>query len=665
MLAVLDGHPGALKLVSKLLSDAIRPRKRVPFSEWLTKNIVLVDGPRRGELWSADEAPYLVEIAKALDIDDPCNLVTVRKAQQTGVSILGLAWNLYLADEEPDNMLYALPGRETLQEMNSAKFQPLIDAWQKLTGKRVIEPTKSRSGEGSKTFEKKIVGGGIIFLSNANTVLDLSTKTCRFGTKDEYSKWSTLPNGADPNTLFMGRFTAFLRLKTYKIFEFSTPENDSGVEGGDDPAHCRIDRSFQKSDQRYWHIDCPVCGFSQAMFNEGLQINRENPDLSTYLCEDCGHDITESQRVVAVKQGRFVAHNDNGSHPGFHVDAFCSLMVSLGDIARESIASEGKGEEAAKDYTNLYLALPYAMKGNAPDHERLMERREDYPRRVVPAEGLILVAGVDVQHNGLFVEVTAHAEDRQSWVVDALFIDGKTDNINTGAWAGLTDYHNDPLSDVWGNVRTIDAMAVDAGDGNRKNQVLEWCRRRPNTYAIKGEDGRKVPPLGTAKKMSVKRNGKVAKIGSALLWPVGTWDLKSLFYGYLHLVGVAGGEDVDPQGYCHFGTWLDKEYFKQLTAEYFESKFKNGRITEGWVPIRRDNHFLDCRVYAMAMAEKMGITTMRPEGWAALRARYAPHQVIDLLSPAPERAAASEPKEKPTQSVAERMAAVSAKMNKH
>ncbi|MEM1149236.1 MAG: terminase gpA endonuclease subunit [Pseudomonadota bacterium] len=640
MPAQKEGHPGALKLVASRLAEILRPRKRVPFSKWLTENIMLVDGPHRGELWSPAEVPGLLEIAEVLDLEHPCNLVTVRKAQQTGISILGLAWALYLADEEPDNILYGLPGKESLEKMNTAKFQPMIDAWQGFTGKRVIEPTKSRSGEGSKLYQKKIVGGGLIFLANANTVMDLSASTCRYGIKDEFSKWSTLPNGADPDTLFLGRFTAYLRRRIYKIFEFSTPENDSGVEGGDDPAHCRIDRSFQSSDQRYLHIECPSCGFSQAMFGEGLQVNRENPDLSTYLCENCGHDITESERIVALKTARFVAHKDNGTHPGFHYDAFCSKMVSLGDIARASLASEGKSEEARKDYTNLYLALPYAIKGNAPDHVRLMERREDYPRRVIPAQGLIVVAGVDVQHNGLFVEVTAWAEDRQSWVVDALFLPGKTDNINAGAWEALDAYMDEPLIDVWGNERTIDASAVDAGDGNRKNQVLEWCRRRSRVYAIKGEDGRKVPPIGTPKKTTIKASGKVARIGSAMLWPVGTWDLKDLFYGYLHLIGRAGGQLVDPQGYCHFGSWLDEEYFKQITAEYFDAKLHNGRMTEGWFQIRRDNHYLDCRVYGMAMAEKMGLTSMRPEGWAALRAQYMPKDELDLLSADPEKSAA-------------------------
>ena len=123
------GHPGAARLVAKTLADAIRPRPPVRFRDWLPDNIVLVDGPKKGEFWSLADAPYLGEIADCLDPQHPCNLVTVRKSQQTGVSILALAWTLFIAETAPDNTIYRLPSIDFLQDMNSQKLQPLIDAW--------------------------------------------------------------------------------------------------------------------------------------------------------------------------------------------------------------------------------------------------------------------------------------------------------------------------------------------------------------------------------------------------------------------------------------------------------------------------------------------------------------------------------------------------------
>lgn len=625
-------HAGALQLVAGRLAAAMRPHRPLPFHEWLPRNIVLVDGEKKGELWSAADAPYLVEVAQCLSIEHPCNLVTVRKSQQTGVSILALAWSLYLAEIAPDNMIYGVPGIDALQDINSQKLQPLIDAWHKETGKRIIYPAVARSGVGSKIHEKRFAGG-YINLANANVAMAMSMRTCRYGVKDELSKWAILNNGEDPEELFFGRFTAFLRQKSYKIFELSTPELDSGDELGEAPGHCRIDRSFRRSDQRFWNIGCAECQHEFVQCDDGLMVDRKHPHRSEYVCPDCGHLISEMERVAAVRAGRYIATKEGPDrHPGFHVDAFMSLMMSYEAIANAKIEAERSGGEAGiAGYTRRVLALPFQERGNAPDHQRLMERREVYPEGVIPPEGLIFVGAVDVQHDGLWAEFVAFGDDRQSWTVKALFIEGSTDETNDGAWAKLEDLHQTMWPDSFGGSRRVEALAVDAGDGNRTPQVLEWCRRHSNAYAIKGLKGRGVPAIGVPAHRSVKKTGKLQKIRGAKVWPVGTWSLKGEFYGNLHKTGLAAGAPEDPPGYCHFGDWLGEEYFRQITAEYFEQKMVNGRFHEEWKPIRKDNHLLDCRIYAMAMAELLGISRLTKDGWARLRSKYTTPPAPDLF----------------------------------
>ncbi|MCF1502920.1 phage terminase large subunit family protein [Afifella sp. H1R] len=639
----MNAHVGAMAFTARTLAEAIRPKPPMPFRAWLPKNIVLIDGPKKGDFWAEADAPYLGEIADCLSLEHPCNLVSVRKAQQTGVSILALAWSLYLAETSPDNILYAVPSLDLLREMNGQKLQPLIDAWQAKTGKRIIEPVRSRSGEGSTASEKRFAGG-LLIMANANSVLDLSAKTCRYGIKDEVSKWTETPNGDDPEALFFGRFTAFRRQRTYKIFELSTPEIDTEDELGEAPGHCRIDRSFKHSDQRYFHVACPECGHSFWQCEETFEIDRKHPHKSVQVCQGCGHWISEMERVPAVRQGRYVpAITGPDRHPGFHVDGFMSLMMSYEAMAEESLQAEKKGEAERKNYVNLFRALAYVMKGNAPEHKRLMERREDYPQNVVPEPGLIFTGGADVQHNGIWAEAVAFAEDRQTWSVTAEFFQGATDNPNEGAWKLLDAFYRREFEDAFGNPRSLDALTVDGSDGNRANQVLEWCRRRPRCYAIKGQGGRGVPAISVPKKVGVTRKGKRRRFGSAELWPVGTWTLKSEFYANLHKTGLAAGEVADPPGYCHFGMFLGEEYFKQLTAEFFDhGRIVRGRLTgEEWKRIRRDNHFLDCRVYAMAIAEHLGLSRMRPAEWAALRARLHPDHAIDLFATEPEKLSAA------------------------
>ncbi|MEP9378397.1 terminase gpA endonuclease subunit [Aquabacter sp. CN5-332] len=608
---------------------------------------MLVDGAKKGDLWSAVDAPYLIEPAACLSIEHPCNLVTIRKGQQTGASILALAWSLYLAEVAPDNMLYAVPGIDALQDINGQKLQPLIDAWQKKTDKRIIYSAVSRSGAGSTVYEKRFAGG-YLSLSNANVAIDLSLRTCRYGVKDELSKWKETNTGDDPEVLFFGRFTAFRRQRSYKILEISTPELDSGDDLGDNPGHCRIDRSFRRSDQRFWNIRCPECRHEFVQCDDGLLIDRKHPHKSEYVCPDCGHLISEMERVAEVRTGRYIPTKEGPDrHPGFHIDAFMSLMMSYEAIANDKLEAEKRGEPGQKNYSNLVLALPHAMRGNAPDHQRLMERREKYPRGVIPPEGLIFVAGADVQHDGIWFIALAFAEDRQTWTVEATFVEGSTDDPNTGAWEKLSELHQRMWPDSYGGERRIEAMSVDAGDGNRTTQVIEWCRRHANTYAISGQPGRGVPAISQPANRSVKKNGKRPKAKGGKVWPVGTWSLKGEFYGNLHKVGLAGGAATDPPGYCHFGDWLGEEYFRQITAEWFEQKMIKGRFLEGWKKIRKDNHFLDCHVYAMAMAELLGLSRLTPAGWAALRRRHVVAPPLDLFASEAEKQVAAEAESSP------------------
>ena len=263
----------------------------------------------------------------------------------------------------------------------------------------------------------------------------------RYGVKDEVSKWQQLPNGADPENLFFGRFTAFRRQKSYKILGLSTPELDSGDPLGDKPGHCRIDRDFRRSDQRYWHIRCPECQTEQVQRDAYLRIDRKHPHKTVLQCVECEHQISEMERVFAVRQGRYIPTlSEPDRHPGFHVDAFMSLMMSYEAIAEDKISYEAKGEAGAKDYHNLVLALPYQMKGNAPDHKRLMERSETYLPGTIAAGGLLFTAGADVQSYGIYAEAVVFSEDRQSWNVVAEFFEGATDNPQAGAWLLLEEF---------------------------------------------------------------------------------------------------------------------------------------------------------------------------------------------------------------------------------
>lgn len=635
----ISGFACAYELVARRLSARLRPPEPMPFSRWISENIVLIDGPHAGELWCGEGAPYLVEIADCLSDDHPCNRVTVRKSQQTGASVLGLAWCLYIAEREPANTLYAAPGGDALRDMNSRKLSPMIEAYEKRRGVRTFAPITSRDGNGSTTYHKKFPGG-YLRLANANSVTDLSSATDKKGIKDEVSKWENIPGYGDPEELFEGRFTAFRRSGNYKILEVSTPEVDSGDETGMAEGHCRIDRSFRQSDQRYWHITCPHCHELFVQSFEHFNINEDAPAESVMVCPNNGCVVTEIERVQAVRKGQWKPTNPGKNrHPGFHIDAFCSLMMSYEAVAQDFIRAERAGEIGKKNFHNLNLGLPYAMRGDAPDHVRLMERREEYPENQVPMQAGLLVAGCDVQHTGLWVEIVAFASDRQSWCVSRRWLEGDTDVHGAGAWTKLAAVCDEAFYDAAGNAWQLDALGIDCGDGGRANQVYHFTRSRPRAHAVYGVAGWSAPAVGAEQIVDVDLDGKKIKHGARRV-AVGTWSLKADLYSELRKVGRAGGKEIDPPGYCHFGQFLAEDYFKQLTSEYLITATVKGRITQRWAQ-RGDNHILDCRVYAKAMAEKMGLSIMTDDQWRELRQmrglKELDAKALDLFSPAPQK----------------------------
>lgn len=627
--------------IAVVFDAALSPREEISFADWLPKNIKLVDGPNAGELWNAAGAPYLLEIARCLDDDHPCNEVTVRKSQQSGASILALAWCLFIADCEPANTLYATPGIEFLRDINSAKLQPMIDAWQRHIRRDgvghnrppVIYP-QARTTAGSTTSEK-IFAGGRLWLANAHSVMDMSGKTAKKGIRDEFSKWQMIPGFGDPDTLFKGRFTAFRAKKNYKILNISTPEVDTGDPSGNTEGHCRITLKFEQSDQRFWNCSCPECRKLFVHRLAQLKIDEKRPHRTVYRC-DCGHDITEAERRPALRAGKWIATRDDGElrrQPGFHIDAFISLMMTYEAIAEDWIASR-KSEIAKKDFSTLVEGIAFRFRGDAPDHMRLFERREDYRRGHIPPGALLLSIAADVQKTGIYYEVLAVAPNRESWVIDADFLPGKTTDHDDGAFLELTQLYHRTWPDAYDNQRRPDAFVVDANYNT--GAVKTWTRMHPGTQAIIGRDGWGRPPLSAAAPQDIDYRGKIIRGGVTVRF-VGTWPLKSTFYAYVAQVAKAEGSSlIFPMGYCHFGLFQDEAYFKQITAEHLTEKKVRGKKQQVWeVRAGADNHWLDCRIYNMAALDAY-FASFTADDWARLASeRGIPEdlQKPDLFTP--------------------------------
>lgn len=632
------GFANAMKLVATSLALVLAPSVPMTPSSWMAANMVVPDGPRAGSRWDAGLTPYVAAIVDALDPDGPHNKVAVRKSAQTGLSVAGLGWVGYMIDRHPARMAYVLPTIDALNEFNREKLGPTIEQTPALNG--IVRSQTSRSGEGSTSRSKRFPGGSLVLI-NANSAADLRARTLKTAVADEVDEWpDDLDKQGDPMTLLGARFTAFHATGDWKLLVISTPT----LLGSS-----RIDAEFQGGDQRFWTMDCPGCAEPLRFEFRHLMFNKRPPYQAHYVTPCCGTVIEHGQKAALVRSGRFEPSNPEGLYPSFHIDALTSLLTTW-DMIAEAFTKAKDDRLQLKGFFNTVLGLPFEERGDAPDHVRLMSRREDYPESRIPARGLIMTGGADVQHNGIWLTVKAFAPDKQSWTVTWRFLEGDTTDPARGAFASLLAVGEEKFPDAFGRSRIIDVTGVDSGDGGRANQVYAFCRAHPRFMAVKGVPGWTAPAIGTPSKVDVTVSGKKRRRG-ALLWPVGTWSLKAEVYSNLRKLGMrdgAEGIEQDPPGYMHFGKFLDEGYFRQLTAEYLSEERHRGRVRRVWRE-SGENHGLDCEVYARAVADWLGLSRFSPEQWAKLAAdRGVPAEALDTdlfapvnVAPAAPSAAAS------------------------
>lgn len=619
--------PSALPLIAATLAAIIDPPVPVKPSEWARNNLVVPDGPHAGDLIDLDLTPYLVEPLDALGPDTGVNKIVVRKSAQTGFTTLGIAWIGHTIDRDPCRMGVVQPTDGALSEFLSEKLNLAISGSTALKAK--VRSQKSRSADGSTAYTKRFSGGSLSCMIATSTA-DLRSRTLKKILKDEASEYPDDLNGqGSPHAMIAARYESFLATGDWKEANISTPV----LKGA-----CYISEEFEAGDQRFWHVPCPHCAgeFTFSPDPKCFRFNREYPYQAHFVAPCCGAIIHANEKNTLVRKGRWVpmAPGD-GKHRSYHLDSLSSPFVPW-DIIAKRVIDAGDDPAKQKGLFNLTFGLPYEMLTDVPDHTRIMERREPHKRGTIPPRGLILVTSADVQMRGIWVETVAYAPNRESWVVDADYLDGETTSPREGAFLKLNDWYEREFPDAFGGKRRADLFGVDSG--YRSNVVYLWCRQRPGAMALDGRDGWGRPAIGLPSPVDINLDGKRIRRGSTL-YPVGTWPLKATFYSDLRKDGARAGAELDPPGYCHFGDWLDEVYFRQVTAEYLADEKIRGRSRKVWKPRSgQENHLLDCRVYNLALALHLGLETMTPDDWTRLaRERGMPEPDIagSLFAPAP------------------------------
>jgi phage terminase large subunit GpA-like protein len=180
--------------------------------------------------------------------------------------------------------------------------------------------------------------------------------------------------------------------------------------------------------------------------------------------------------------------------------------------------------------------------GEAPDWQRLYERRESWQIGIVPRGGLFLTAGADVQKDRIEVDVWAWGRGLESWLVEHIVVDGGPERAETWDQLGVV------LARTWlhdGGTRLgLAKLAIDTGYDSPA--VYAWARKMGHAQVapIKGVEGfNRVAPIAGPTHVDVTEGGKKLRRG-ARLWTIAVATFQSETYGRFGRRASDGDGDV-------------------------------------------------------------------------------------------------------------------------
>ncbi|MDY4296817.1 MULTISPECIES: terminase gpA endonuclease subunit [unclassified Xanthomonas] len=611
-------------------------------SEWADAHRIIAKGAgAEPGPWRTARNPILREIMDALSDHSPVREVDFMKSAQIGATEIGINWTGYIIDRGADSMIVAQPVKDLARSWATSKFDPAVAEMPDLLSKLDTD----------NTLEKRYPGG-TLWVIWTNSAKQLRQRTARYIFADEVDEYPRDVGGQGPADQQLAA-----RAMSYgdrgKIYRACTPT----IEGGS-----AIEAGHAEGDQRVYVVCCPHCGGEQVLEEERLQ-----PD-GTFACAVSGCVIEEHHKDTLFAERGFGGSaywrptNPKASpyHRSYHAwAAYAPLGLGLSwkDLA-EAKAEAERDPSKLQGYHNLILGRPYAGERQEQDDEEVAKLAEPGVHRgIVPAGGLVLTVGVDLQHDRAELQLIATGRAQRRWVVDYAVIDIDPTILDT--YSALDEYLLGTWKTRGGIDMAITAVAVDGG--NWTEVVAQFVKRlvgqsgqarvvqtphgyiKQTVYLIRGRNERKTE-RAVYRPSKTEVNAREKTIARSVgVWGVGTSVLKHMVYGWLSAALVAkqraeadgeaevidarmlrfpggrGDEVADPLNPDPGA--LPAGYYKGLTVEYYDKE------SGYWVkPKGARNEPLDTAVYAVwaSLAPAVKADVIRESQWEALEQQYHP-----------------------------------------
>jgi phage terminase large subunit GpA-like protein len=637
---------GSVRDVIVRARAAWRPPPKLTLSQWADQHFYLSpESSAQAGRWST--LPYQKEIMDSIS-DVRVTEVTLMKSARVGYTKILDAALGYFIDQDPSSSLVVQPTLEDAKGFSKEEIGTMMRDCPRLRGKvvDVEEDTSTRASGTANTMLHKRYAGGVLSIVGANSGAGFRRISRRFIACDEIDAYPASAGAdGDPVKLAQRRSEFFWNRK---LLNGSTPL----IEG-----FSRIERKFLEGDQRRYFVPCPQCGhFDHLVFQSKGEAHgagdghymkwpKGQPEAAFFVCSKNGCVIEHAQKFEMVRRGHWrpTRPEKDGPAPAsvrsFHIWAAYSFSpnATWGQIAKEwHDAATSKDLEVLKTVVNTVLGQTWKESGEAPEWERLFQRRELYAAGVVPAGVKFLTMGVDVQKDRLIYEVVGWGLNRESWSIDIGVLMG--DTAKEATWLQLDDFLERvfPREGAPPDAPGLKILRLCVDTGYNTQNVYNWVRQKDQSRvsAVKGSSEGGDGLIGAPKSVDVNYNGKRFARG-VKLWAVGGAVAKGELYAWLRIQPPIPEEgkplEPFPPGYCHFPQH-DGEFFKQLTAERLTAVKhpKTGQETREWhVLPGRENHWLDCRVYARAAAAMLGLDRVTPPR----RERSAPAVAAPVAAP--------------------------------
>lgn len=476
-------------------------------------------------------------------------------------------------------MLYVMPDEELAKDFS-------VDRLQKALKNTPSVAKKIETADRSKALMVRY-NGGFIRLSGANSPAKLASWPIPRAILDEVDKYP-MWTGREANPVSLIKE----RTKNWpwrKILVMSTPTTEYGY----------VYKAYMESDAHYeYMVPCPECGhyqtfdFHQLKFPEDLDDIRLSKE-TYYECKQCKYHIHDREKITMLKKGKWVCKEKLGYTPkavGFRLNTLYSPWVQFYEVAKEFLKSKDDPTKLM-NFVNSWLGEPWKSKAAQIKSKSVLEHKTAIRSGLVPKGTVMLTGGVDCQ-KGYFY-----------WVIRAWLPDMRSQKIANGSAMTFDDVSN--IMDQFWPIEESDKKmqvalyAVDAGYNTE--EVYDFCYLH---YPIA------IPVMGMSKELTTyyrrkQLNPKDHNMNwtqSQQLYEADTNKYKDMIaYRLTKKVGEYGAWDLDAD--------TDEVYAEMITAE--QKVLVNGK--EVWKPIaqHRDNHYLDCEVYAYVAADVMNVRSLQ------------------------------------------------------